>query len=181
MGNTLSREHRSHPSAAAHVVLSWESSVVVGVHVDHCIRLHHDWRLRFVFHPSLAGERQSDLVHHGTAQRPLGKKGGCGEGSEKEKRGKGRGVNALALNCSDSRECRQSKEHKMDKNIYVGLILVCLHCVHVHGCHQYQTATPPCVEFTQFIVSVSKKFGVRTCNYFLNMTQINDLQQQRRS
>lgn len=42
-----------------------------------------------------------------------GQKGGCGEGSKKEKRGKGRGVNALALNCSDSRECRQSKEHKM--------------------------------------------------------------------
>lgn len=69
----------------------------------------------------------------------------------------------------------------MDKNIFVGLILVCSHSVHVHGCQQYQTATLPRVEFTQFIVSVSKKFGVRTCDYFLNMTQMNDLQQQRGS
>ena len=110
----MSGEHGGHPSAAAHVVLSRESSVVVGVHVDHRIRLHRAGRrLGLVLHPPLAGERQSDLVHHGTAQRPLGEKGGCGEESKKEKRGKGRGVNALALNCSDSRECRQSKEQKM--------------------------------------------------------------------
>lgn len=81
----MSREDGSHPSAAAHVVLSWESSVVVGVHVDHCIRLHHDWRLRLVFHPPLAGERQSDLVHHGTAQRPLGKKGDSGRGARRRR------------------------------------------------------------------------------------------------
>lgn len=93
----MSWKHRGHPSAAAHVVLSWESSVVVGVHVDHCIRLHYGWRLRLVFHPPLAGERQSDLVHHGAAQRPLGKKGGSGEGHEKEKRGKGRGSKCLSF------------------------------------------------------------------------------------
>lgn len=97
MGNTPSWEHGSHPSAAAQVVLSRESSVVVGVHVDHCIRLHHNWWLRLVFHPPLAGEGQSDLVHHGTAQRPLGKKGGCGKGSKKEKRGKGWGGKYLSF------------------------------------------------------------------------------------
>lgn len=75
MASTLSGEDGGHPSAAAQVVLSRESSVVVGVHVDHRIRLHHDRWLRLVLHPPLAGERQSDLVHHGTAQRPLGEKG----------------------------------------------------------------------------------------------------------
>lgn len=66
-----------------------------------------------MFHPPLAGERQSDLVYHGAAQRPLGKKGRSGEGHEKEKRGKGRGVNALAFNCSDSRESTE-ETHKTD-------------------------------------------------------------------
>lgn len=65
--------------------------MVVGVHVDHRIRLHDDRGLRFESHPPLAGERQSDLVHHGTAQRPLGEKGGCGEASEKGEEGKGTG------------------------------------------------------------------------------------------
>ncbi|TNN89115.1 hypothetical protein EYF80_000403 [Liparis tanakae] len=38
------------------------------------------------------GERQSDLVHHGTAHRPLGEKGGCVEGSKKEKGTGGKGT-----------------------------------------------------------------------------------------
>lgn len=135
----MSWEHRCHPSAAAHVVLSWESSVVVGVHVDHRIRLHHDWRLRLVFHPPLAGERQSDLVHHGTAQRPLGKKGGCGEGSKKEKRGKGRGVNALALNCSDSRVSTvQRVQNALGHYIHIVLIPVHVCARAVCGCQQCQ-------------------------------------------
>lgn len=51
-----------------------------------------------MLHPPLAGERQSDLVHHGTAQRPLGKKGGLrgggargrigGTEDDEEKKGK---------------------------------------------------------------------------------------------
>ena len=86
----MSREHRGHPSVACHVVLSRESSVVEGVHVDHCIRLRRGWgAVVLVFHPPLAGERQSDLVHHGTAERPLGKKGR--DGGVGGKGGKGDG------------------------------------------------------------------------------------------
>lgn len=63
----------------------------------------------------------------------------AGERSEKEKRGKGWGVNALALNCSDSRECRQSKEHKMDLEHSCCVNASVCTC----GCQQCQIAILP--------------------------------------
>ncbi len=108
-----------------------------------------------------------------------GQKGGFGEGSKKEKRGKGRGVNALALNCSDSRECLQSKEHKKHQNIT--FMLCCCWCVYVcacvRGCQQCQIA-PLHVACTQFSIAVfSSMVHKHACNYSLSMTQISDFQQ----
>ena len=68
-------KHRCQSSVAGHVVLPWQPSVVERVHVDHGVRLHHDGWLGLVFDPSLAGERQPDLIGHGAAEGALGRAG----------------------------------------------------------------------------------------------------------
>lgn len=68
-------EHRCQSGAAGHAVLAGQPAVVEGVHVDHGVRLHQHGGLGLVLDPALAGERQPDLVGHGTAEGALGTEG----------------------------------------------------------------------------------------------------------
>lgn len=68
-------KHGRQSGVAGHVVLPWQPAVVEGVHVDHGVRLHHDRGLGLVLDPPLAGERQPDLIGHGTTEGALGRNG----------------------------------------------------------------------------------------------------------